>query len=484
MDNRIVEFGRDQRVALARVVSDLIMADKIIDDEEVVKFAKLFGKENNRQLFHDAQGLTLAQALKLLTLPEDSVDDSDNIRKLNAATRRKRAETAAKVLTETANSDGFCAPSEAILLLGIDYFLKKNNSSYSKYDVQSFKLTDLFIGKRFILYADFSNSAVSCVVEEHYDLIVNLLAGIGFQFIYIPKIVEQYKAKGLEMFKAMSMYIFPDIHDEKVEEVYNNIINMTIKKFVQEYLNGKLGFNISCPSPALMVMLGRSSRLGKDLTEKGLAYETFANFLKIKIGDENVLNVISDFVCDFNKLVTFNMNIDFNPAKDKLLYHGIHKTFFRLVALAKDNPNQYNININTSLGAIFINDSKLNLPLGFAAIYALILCRSIFGNKKGLPMKTVYGTLSNEEKEDIQRQYEIICGYMQNKGQECRASIYPSVFNRISVIRNELKDTVSMKFIGEIQLGVGEYVVSPVTPDHITINGKLITEHSKWSSIV
>ena len=42
MDSRIKDLGKDQRIALARIVYDLIMADKIIDDEEVVKFAKLF----------------------------------------------------------------------------------------------------------------------------------------------------------------------------------------------------------------------------------------------------------------------------------------------------------------------------------------------------------------------------------------------------------------------------------------------------------
>ena len=33
MDSRIKDLGKDQRIALARIVYDLIMADKIIDDE-------------------------------------------------------------------------------------------------------------------------------------------------------------------------------------------------------------------------------------------------------------------------------------------------------------------------------------------------------------------------------------------------------------------------------------------------------------------
>ena len=484
MDSRIIEYGKEQRIALARIVSDLIMADKIIDDKEVRTFTNLFGKQHNRDLFRDAQGLTFAQAMKLLTLPEDNINDSKHIRKINAATRLRHSETAAEILTETANSDGFCAPSEAALLLCIDYYLRKNNTNYTKYDVQSFRLRDLFIGKRFVLYADFSNSSVRCIIEEHYDFIANLLASIGFQFIYIPQIVKLYKDKGVELFKNLSMYMFPDIQDEKVEEVYNNISQMTTKKFIQEYLNDKLGFNISCPKPALMVMLGRSSRLGKDLNKEGLPYETYANFLKISIEDDNVLNVISDFVANYNKHVAFNINIDFNPSKDKLMYHGIHKAFFRLVALAKKNRNYYNIDINTSINAIFVNDNKMKLTPGISSIYILILCRSLFGDKLGLPSNRIYSTLTETEKDDIQVQYETICGYLKNQERKPLAKLYPNITNRISVIKNELNEIVSEKFIDEIQLGVGDYTRTFVTADHVTINGIPIEEHNRWNKII
>ena len=120
MDSRIKDLGKDQRIALARIVYDLIMADKIIDDEEVVKFAKLFGEENNRTLFHQAQELTFAKAIKLLTQPSDDNNDNEVIRKVHSNQRRRQAEKAANIVSETASSDGFCAPSEAILLLAID----------------------------------------------------------------------------------------------------------------------------------------------------------------------------------------------------------------------------------------------------------------------------------------------------------------------------------------------------------------------------
>lgn len=485
MDSRIKDLGKDQRIALARIVYDLIMADKIIDDEEVVKFAKLFGEENNRILFHQAQELTFAKAIKLLTQPSDDNNDNEVIRKVHADQRRKQAEKAANIVGETASSDSFCAPSEAILLLAIDYFLKKNNATYTKYDIQSFKLTDIFIGKRFVLYVDNNASSKSLEVEQNYDLIVNLLASIGFQFIYIPKIVEQYKKKGLEMFKAMSMYIFPDIPEDKVEDVYNNIMQMDTKSFVKDYLNEKLGFDIICARPALMVMLGRSSVIGKNISDKGLVYETNANFLKINIGEEKVVNVVGDLIHDFNKFVTFNFHIDFNPAKDKLLYHGIHKAFFRMVALAKNNPQQYNINISTNLHAVFINDYKLPLAKGKTAIYIMILCRSFFGDKKGLPMKKVFKTLEVEDQERLQTQYEWICAHLSNNQEVTQLSpLYPNVVNRISEIRNAIEDVVGSRLIGEIQIGTGDYITTIVSPDRVTVNGIPIKEHPDWGTFM
>ena len=485
MDSRIKDLGKDQRIALARIVYDLIMADKIIDDEEVVKFAKLFGEENNRILFHQAQELTFAKAIKLLTQPSDDNNDNEIIRKVHADQRRRQAEKAANIVSETASSDGFCAPAEAILLLAIDYFLKKNNATYTKYDIQSFKLTDIFIGKRFVLYVDNNASSKSLEVEQNYDLIVNLLASIGFQFIYIPKIVEQYKKKGLEMFKAMSMYIFPDIPEDKVEDVYNNIMQMDTKSFVKDYLNEKLGFDIICARPSLMVMLGRSSVIGKNISDKGLVYETNANFLKINIGEEKVVNVVGDLIHDFNKFVTFNFHIDFNPAKDKLLYHGIHKAFFRMVALAKNNPQQYNINISTNLHAVFINDYKLPLAKGKTAIYIMILCRSFFGDKKGLPMKKVFKTLEVEDQERLQTQYEWICAHLSNNQEVTQLSpLYPNVVNRISEIRNAIEDVVGSRLIGEIQIGTGDYITTIVSPDRVTVNGIPIKEHPDWGTFM
>lgn len=123
MEHLIIE--KDLRLAMARIIYDLIMADKVIDDKEVERFVSLFGKGNSRNLFQCAQEQTFAEAVKSLRGPDTNPKDNDVTRKINATKRLRRAEAASNIVNEIASSDGFCAPSEAILLLAIEYYLKK-----------------------------------------------------------------------------------------------------------------------------------------------------------------------------------------------------------------------------------------------------------------------------------------------------------------------------------------------------------------------
>lgn len=458
---------------MARIVSDLILADNVIDDGEIAKFGNLFSGDC-RELFLEAQTLTFAEALKRFALP------GSNPWKILTQGRNIQ-----KIADETAGSDGFCAPAEALLTLAVDYYLLRNNRGYTKYEILSFPITDFPIGEHFVLYVDKKAGPTRDQVEQKRDALTNLLASIGFQFIHIPTIAKQFKSKGLESFKAMSIYLFPNIPADGIEDTYNEIISMKTDKFVSDYLKKKLGFGIDCSRPSLLVMLGHTCRLGNNISDKGLAYETYANFLKIDIGDDDPVDIVNKLVSDYNKLVAINVALNFNPAMDKIQYSGFYKAFFRLVALAKGCPTLYNINISTTLHAIFFNKRALNLPAGKAAVYALILCRSFFGDKRGLPTGKQHSKLSDEEKAQIQSQYEQVYSLIKGRQKSKLADLYPAAQNRISDIKNAIKGIVGDSLISVVQITEKDgYIKTIIDPKRITVDDIPITEHPTWSGIV
>jgi hypothetical protein len=188
---------------------------------------------------------------------------------------------------------------------------------------------------------------------------------------------------------------------------------------------------------------------------------------------------------DYNSKASYNLHADFNPSREKLLYHGFHKAFFRLVALAKENPDKYDINIDTVIGSIFINDKKIQLPRGIAAIYAMIICYSIFGDKKGLPSKKVYDKLTNEEQQNIQNVYEHICALMKNCDTPTeKASLYNALHTRIPTIKAAITEAAPNSIIGHVQIGVGDYIKTVIPPQVVTINKIPLVKEEVWNKLV
>lgn len=85
--NHIRTLDDDRRVALARIVSDLVKADKVIDDDEIDSYNAMFGPDMSRQLFLNAQSYTFAEALKLMAQPIDQDSDSLLTKRHNEETR-------------------------------------------------------------------------------------------------------------------------------------------------------------------------------------------------------------------------------------------------------------------------------------------------------------------------------------------------------------------------------------------------------------
>lgn len=476
--NHIRTLDDDRRVALARIVSDLVKADKVIDDDEIDSYNAMFGPDMSRQLFLNAQSYTFAEALKLMAQPIDQESDSPLIKRHNEETRGKRAKAAIEAVTQVANCDGVCDPSEAILLAAIRYFLMENKEG--QYDVQSYMLEDFFVAKRFVIFVETYPTTASEKVEENFNVISQLFASVGLQFVYIPKLAKLYASKDIDTFKNMTMYFFPTITENVVEEIYKTISTMTTRVFVDEYLCKKMHMNLrGNKKPSFLIMLGNSDVVVKDAKGE-LSMRRYADFLNIslKTDGSNVLSVVDKFVTDFNQYVSYTQYFSFNPSNERLLYQGAYKLFFNLVALPAKVKTQRTLNISPQNHKIFINDTSFSIPLSKLAVYALVLHASTLGECKGIPVSP-----NGEEALWVESLYKKI--YATLKGDE--GADVKSPIKRLSVTISEINKELAQRFkglSGILKIGKDKQHYSiQIKAEDITIDRIPMLEHQTWMEL-
>ena len=476
--NHIRALDDDRRVALARIVSDLVKADKVIDDDEIDSYNAMFGPDMSRQLFLNAQSYTFAEALKLMAQPIDQDSDSLLTKRHNEETRGKRAKAAIEAVTQVANCDGVCDPSEAILLTAIRYFLIENKEG--QYDVQSYMLEDFFVAKRFVIFVETYPTTASEKVEENFNVISQLFASVGLQFVYIPKLAKLYASKDIDTFKNMTMYFFPTITENVVEEIYRTISTMTTRVFVDEYLCKKMHMNLrGNKKPSFLIMLGNSDVVVKDAKGE-LGMRRYADFLNVslKTDGSNVLSVVDKFVADFNQYVSYTQYFSFNPSNERLLYQGAYKLFFNLVALPAKVKTQRTLNISPQNHKIFINDTSFSIPLSKLAVYALVLYASTLGECKGIPVSP-----NEEEALWVESLYKKI--YATLKGDE--GADVKSPIKRLSVTISEINKELAQRFkglSGILKIGKDKQHYSiQIKAEDITVDRIPMLEHQTWMEL-
>ena len=462
-----------KKVALARVISDAILADKIIDEEEIRKYQTLVGGNSTRVLFYDAMTFPLSHAVDVLQGNSD-----------------EEQEYVSDLLNSMIISDGVCTPSEAKFQAALEYCLKHNEMHFvggkpsRKYEIKSFRLSDLYLGKRFVFYIeDKYNHKENAEIQQNYSIISRLLASIGFQFIYIPRMAQLYKDKGREMFEGMAMFLFPEIIDTAISSAYETITRMTTADFVENYLAKKMGIDMTSVSPSLLVMLGKSNVITNHTSSIGLRYDTYANLLKINLfNDESVVQAVDKFVSDYNRRVSINHIFEYDPSNTKLLYQGMYKVFFNMVVLAKDNPTLLRVDISTKTGTVSINGRLVNLNTAPASLCVLIIWASIMGDSRGIPK---YDCATEEQKEYWQQKYQQIYAIMKNDPQgvyEPRP-IYNTIKNRYSELKRLFGETTDVRIFGEETCDAQKYIRFVMSAANVYVDNRPMKDDPVWVNL-
>ena len=192
---------RIQRIALARILSDLIEADFIVEEDEMEAFDKIKNEKDFNitiSMLSEAKTKTFAEAISILQTIRDE----------------EKKKIIKEKMYEMSLSDGTCVPLEALQIMAVTYALEGKGRVFSIPSGSS------FIENMKVLYIENEdNTETDAYIRNHYRAISNEFRLAGFSFVYIPQIVDDYKQlRGDYLWKVIK-YMIPSLEDNKVEKI-------------------------------------------------------------------------------------------------------------------------------------------------------------------------------------------------------------------------------------------------------------------------
>lgn len=356
---------KQERIAIARIYSDLIKADLIIDSGEMEYYELVKSKYSISRLEEsEASSMTLGESINLLaSLPLD---------------------TRCSLLTDFGAmtvSDGFCARSEALILLALNRCLSlSDNSGVSVITAQD---SELFSDSGQILYIESEyDEEINQQIKDYHRYIQAEMKLCGFNFVYIPTIISNYKKTSSKLLSQVFSFLMPSFSKESIENLIDKILNLRSQDFLVSLLCDKLGIKelLQTP-PAILLNIGQTFVNDKRCS----------NLLKIEIGNHNLLSFLQEILDYFMNIQKSDLplSIPVENSKHKFLYYGFYKQLVDLYSLKRSI--RCPILINTYQESISFPD--LNKSLGGLhrkekALYTLFLFESAEGGINFNPPKS------------------------------------------------------------------------------------------------
>ncbi len=382
-------MDRNQKIAFARIISDLIEADFIVEKREMDYFESVISREQlriSRSMLVECKHLTLSKAVKdLRDLPE-----------------KEKTEVIA-LIKELALADGNCVPQEAILMLALIESLEGNG------DFFSVKAGDLHLENLTAIYIENEQgTATDGYVDNHFREINNELAMAGFQFVYIPHIAKDFDTMDKDYLKKVVNYMIPSASEERTCQICDDLCNITTVRFCRDLLYKKIGLNLIGAPPSLLFKVNDSAIVTSPDGMEESERVAYSNFLLLDMGDDMLLT-IRKMVDAYGSMVSCMKPVQIQPGHKKFLYNGFHRWLFDLICYGRE-MKEYHLVINLEnrdVPVVFQSDDGEELPVKMgaqeAALYILIVQESLRG--KGLDWRE---HIPKEEKKELMEKYNAI----------------------------------------------------------------------------
>lgn len=367
----------------------MIKADRIIDTGEMEFYddmRKKYGFTQDNEIA--AMQMSFADAIDIL----------------RASDKALRAGVLADC-AHAAVSDGFCAHSEALLLMALRLALADDSNEGVR--VMSVKQRDFRIDERAVLYVEsaFHDDINKQIVGNFRNIYKELLLA-GFHFVYIPNVINHYKLTDRACLRKMISFLVPSFTADGIDNAIDGLLNMTTESFCKDILSGRLALEpLRHTAPALLIKIGNSY----------VGDIEYSNLLCIET-DNDIVASINKFADTFSSMLSSDMlTVPVGKeANNQYLYYGFYKQLLDIFLMRKNirsrivvDPNREDIllpDIGQKLGALSRRDK---------AMYVLFLILMHAGgfSFNGSTSK-VQAQKPHSKIERLQRQYAMVYSFM------------------------------------------------------------------------
>ena len=359
-------FEREHKIAFARIITDLIEADFVVEADEMQFFENIISKE----------GFSISDAMLIEAKKMDFAKALSILKALDEKSRRTVVDT----LKRLSMSDGVCVPLEAILIFAVEQVLMNDAA------VHSIPQTGINIDNLKVIYIENEETPISEQIERKLSSIVSELKLVGFDFVYIPRLIRDFGRMEHDYLKKVVKYMIPSISDERVTAICENLRGLTTSRFCRDLLYKKLGMNLIDCKPSLLIKINDSDIVDRYESE-AIERTRYSNFLQLELKGD-VIDEIHSIIETYHSMISCSITIESKPRTPKFIYTGFHRSLFDLIAFGRE-LKEYRLvfhisehKANVYFESIDSDKEQVCLKLNpqEAALYYMIVQKSISEN--------------------------------------------------------------------------------------------------------
>lgn len=374
-----------EKIAVARIFADLIKADRIVDTGEMECWRNICHKYAiDRDARIEAREMSFSYALNVICNSEVQELKEDLLRDCMAMTV----------------SDGFCAHSEALLMIALTTMLESERSFRG--EVISIPRANFNIDIATALYIENEfDPETNEAIRAHYRSIFKEFQLAGFHFVYIPKIIDHYRNTDSTLFKDILSFLAPTMSETGLDNTYKSLMKMTTGIFCKDLLCNKCGITeLRNTMPSLLIKIGNSF----------VCEAQYANYLKLDV-DEDISTTVQTFVDNFSEMLSSDVFV-VNTSEERdnqFHFHGFYKQLLDIFLVRRNIRSAIYLNPYKE-EVIFpdIDAKAMGLHRRERALYALLLCQGADGINFNTPKSVDALERYNRRMKRIQQRYSAI----------------------------------------------------------------------------